>query len=51
MKDPKEPNLDHCTCDEDHQEHPCPYQSEINGNDEDHCKCCPYCERQCLMDI
>jgi len=40
-----------CTCDEHHWDsHPCPYQQEINGND-DGCNCCPYCEQQCADDI
>ncbi len=41
----------HCTCDKDHEEHPCPYQGEICGNDELHCYCCPYCEQQCCREI
>jgi hypothetical protein len=40
-----------CTCDEGCGEHPCPYQCDINGNDESYCSCCEFCERQCAMDI
>lgn len=30
--------------------HPCPYKSEINGNEEE-CTCCQYCQHECAMDI
>jgi hypothetical protein len=31
--------------------HPCPYQSEINNNDQDFCDCDDDAMRECLMDI
>jgi len=40
-----------CTCDREHEEHPCPYQEDINNNIEYVCSCCPHCEQQCRMDI
>jgi len=30
--------------------HTCPYQREINDND-DECDCCSECEHECCMDI
>ena len=32
-------------------EHSCPYQCEINNDDEFVCTCCEYCEEDCRMDI
>lgn len=41
-----------CTCDVvDYPLHSCPYQSELYSNNEENCRCCPYCEHQCMMDI
>ena len=31
--------------------HTCPYQDEINGDDETLCTCCESCEHSCAMDI
>lgn len=31
--------------------HPCPYQREINNNNEEYCVCCPECEQRCSDDI
>ena len=32
--------------------HPCPYQSEINDNDDtEYCNCCNDCKKECLGDI
>ena len=32
--------------------HACPFQEEINGNDDDsYCDCCDDCRHECLMDI
>ena len=32
--------------------HLCPYQYEINDNDDpEYCVCCPDCEHECAMDI
>lgn len=44
---------DKCTCDIDgHELHSCPYQEEINENDDPaHCTCCSECEYQCSQDI
>lgn len=35
------------------EEHPCPYDVEINGApyDEGTCNCCEDCEYECAMDI
>lgn len=32
-------------------EHSCPYQSEINGDDQYACDCCKECEYNCAMEI
>ena len=32
--------------------HECPYESEINNNDDPHhCRCCDGCTHECAMDI
>jgi len=31
--------------------HPCPYQSDINGDDTALCKCCVNCQNNCADDI
>jgi hypothetical protein len=31
--------------------HTCPYQSEINNDDEFECDCCDECTYQCAQDI
>jgi hypothetical protein len=56
MKDPKESpkygNEHRCTCEEfQYEEHTCPFSEEIYGDDKTLCRCCPYCEYQCSMDI
>ena len=44
--------LDYCTCETHYyDEHPCPFKSEIDGDDESMCNCCPYCEQNCADDI
>jgi hypothetical protein len=42
-----------CTCDEmdENDLHPCPWQSEIEGDDSNHCSCCPYCTEQCWQNV
>lgn len=41
-----------CNKNEDTEAHACPYQSEINDNDdENYCACCKDCEHECAMDI
>lgn len=40
-----------CNCATETEEHSCPYQSDINGNDEFTCTCCAECTHQCAMDI
>lgn len=40
-----------CNCKEQTELHSCPYQSEINGNDDLFCTCCAYCQHECSMDI
>ena len=32
-------------------DHTCPYQSDINDNDEFQCNCCRSCEGECCDDI
>lgn len=31
--------------------HTCPYQADVNNNDEPHCDCCSDCQHECRMDI
>lgn len=32
--------------------HSCPFQSDMNGNDDSHyCQCCSECRHDCAMDI
>ena len=31
--------------------HTCPFQVEINGDEETLCECCSECEGECAMDI
>jgi len=31
--------------------HFCPFQSDINNNDEDYCHCCDECTERCAQDI
>ncbi len=31
--------------------HPCPFKSDVRGDDTTLCRCCKECERECLMDI
>lgn len=41
-----------CTCGlREYPLHSCPYASDINGDYESKCDCCPYCEQQCAYDI
>lgn len=40
-----------CTCDEEFEEHTCPYQEDINGDYDSLCTCCPCCQDNCAMDI
>lgn len=45
-------DIDVCTCDfNDVEEHSCPYQKEINDNDQSMCTCCPFCCQVCLEEI
>lgn len=39
-----------CTCPAP-EEHPCPYDQEIDGNDGVMCVCCEVCERRCCESI
>lgn len=50
---PDEPQeiLNRCTCSEGYEEHSCPYQSDVNNDDEFKCNCCPYCTQNCADDI
>ncbi len=37
-----------CTCDKNHALHLCPYEEDVNGNDDpEYCTCCPDCEENC----
>ncbi len=49
-KEPEEPVLETCGC-PDAVVRNCPYQSEINGNEDQRCKCCDACAHSCAMDI
>ena len=41
-----------CECGElGEEEHSCPYQSDINNDEEFQCNCCDKCRHECLMDI
>lgn len=43
---------DPCTCAvEVIETHPCPFQCDINDNDEPYCDCCESCEAQCSQEI
>jgi hypothetical protein len=33
------------------EEHPCPYQVEMDGNDDNYCNCCSECTENCAMDV
>lgn len=41
----------HCKRNDAQEEHTCPYQSEINDDNESLCDCCDECTDNCLMDI
>lgn len=32
------------------EEHPCPFQTEVNGNADYRCTCCEACEQNCRDD-
>ena len=39
---------DECTCDNEIEPHPCPYEMDIHDNDyPEFCTCCPRCEQEC----
>jgi hypothetical protein len=41
-----------CRCGEEGQKpHICPFQQDVNGNEEDFCNCCEDCQYNCAMDI
>lgn len=41
-----------CTCDSvPPEEHTCPYQCEINDDEEYTCSCCEFCTQECADDI
>lgn len=31
--------------------HPCPFDQEIEGNDDDVCTCCETCQEDCEIDV
>ncbi len=42
------PILDRCTCEDNtHDEHSCPYESDVNEDADYLCTCCPFCENNC----
>lgn len=47
--------MDKCnTCEKEDgaaDQHSCPYQEDVQGNDSDYCNCCEDCERECAMAI
>lgn len=50
IEDPKRCPQPHCA----HKAanpHPCPYQSDVNNNDEFQCECCEECTEECAADI
>lgn len=44
-------NEDDCTCESLHEEHPCPYDEEINPDCVEICTCCPACVRACSEEV
>lgn len=41
-----------CECDKKEiKEHECPYQSDVNNDEDFKCKCCEYCTNECVQDI
>ena len=41
-----------CSCGfEEYDDHSCPYQCDVNGDEEFTCRCCPVCEQNCADDI
>lgn len=41
-----------CKCGEEGENlHTCPYQEDINNDNEYMCNCCDYCTQQCMNDI
>ena len=43
---------DRCTCEEiDYEKHSCPYDVEIDENEEENCNCCPYCTKECWLSV
>ena len=52
----KEETFNPCLCwkcqkNEASEDHTCPYESEINGDDETMCNCCSECEYDCGQEI
>lgn len=39
-----------CTCNENHEKHKCPYESDVNDRAV-YCTCCPFCVKECMADI
>ncbi len=45
-------NIRGCSCGDNMSEpHSCPFQCEINNNEDFQCTCCSECQHECLMDI
>ena len=42
---------DKCTCENCYDPHTCPYQEDVNDDDEYTCTCCPYCTSECVLAI
>lgn len=48
----KEKNMCKCGKNEAAEPHRCPYQQDINdNNDPEYCTCCDECRHECAMDI
>lgn len=43
----------HCSCGAvgPSEEHACPYEGELKGNDDPFCRCCEGCVKRCARDV
>ena len=46
-----EPECGRCGAEGRIEDHPCPYQTEINGDFGFQCNCCDECRTDCIMEI
>lgn len=42
---------DRCGTHKEQPKHPCPYQCDINNNNDNWCYCCAECEQECANAI